>query len=1043
MDPSAALLSLLHQPSSSADSSLAGQRSPTAFSPHNSQSTTTVQSNPLPQQNSTVSSSTSTALSLFSMPQYPLHTSQQQQQYNGFMSSMVLPATTGVPPAPPPPPTQQIGGSSTPSQLTQSLVTPPPDPLTTLFQSLHSQPIPMAPPPPPIPKSVITQAEVQETRASSESDSPTTSVHINGDTSNGNPTFTIDKEPSSSFSSLKLPFFGFNPSGSNINEEETQVQTERIDSTSTPLVSSVVQNTNQSELENNKLSPPEKSNVDRINTPVEVIDYNNLSAHVMKSSSAKSTPPPEKQLSSPVTKSMFTYTNPFDLLKNSSPSPPPNREFNHIQLTSNTQTSPTQKKREITSHAKEGGMFSRPLHQIEPFLSGLSAWNVRATSAPKNDLSPPDGVRLPPGDILYSAAERNEAVLCTKDLNTETITLIPSDLEYRVGKSIAVNGQYICYTVKAGKVRVISSLYGSKTLLRKHEKPIVDISIQNSYIPDIDAPVDKQLLLVIGSDSKITVWELSDAPQEQNAEIPSKTILEIDGKDLTDDNHCRYLRAIWHTVNRNMFAVATNTNDVLIIDINKLLDGAESGSFKEHEISEKILKTDPHEETINDMTFSFDGTILVTASHENIMFSELEINSDNIVEGIGPAHRIILSGEQCSSVFLVNPQDLSPEATIPPLKCNYAIIGTERNTTIHLYDVIEGQTVQTIKFLPPPARRPSLNKAYRKEDDMFNCIDYDQRTRTLVLANSARISIITLHLNIPQGKVDTYHISPEQTNIGIPGVIETEQTDSLEDSSFNSPQFDYLIEFPVNQLVGSFVLVSDPSSGSHESEGLSFYCIQSKAVQQYYIAKELLYPSNIDHCPIFESTTRSIGQVEQDDRIVTHLDERGDFKKEEPEKNVSKSSVKSENSQYSNNEENLTEKDNFKETVVATGTETASIDVIANTETVTVETETTEKVENASGNNNESVISSNIVVVSEETEGRGLDQNNNNNKVDTTSGIKLSGTAVNGAISKIKRKGLPSSSNQTEPLSDPEKSSRRKESRRAMEREGGIEGETT
>jgi len=40
-----------------------------------------------------------------------------------------------------------------------------------------------------------------------------------------------------------------------------------------------------------------------------------------------------------------------------------------------------------------------------------------------------------------------------------------------------------------------------------------------------------------------------------------------------------------------MFAVATDTNDVLVIDIKKILEGTEEGSFKESDISGKILKS--------------------------------------------------------------------------------------------------------------------------------------------------------------------------------------------------------------------------------------------------------------------------------------------------------------------------------------------------------------------------------------------------------------------------------------------------------------------
>jgi len=113
------------------------------------------------------------------------------------------------------------------------------------------------------------------------------------------------------------------------------------------------------------------------------------------------------------------------------------------------------------------------LQQEEPFLSVLSAWNIRANSSSKAHprynihclfclkfnlfiklilfISVPDGVRLPRGILLYNTGKKNENVLSSKDLELTTITLVPSELEYRAGKSIAVNGLYICYAVKGNK----------------------------------------------------------------------------------------------------------------------------------------------------------------------------------------------------------------------------------------------------------------------------------------------------------------------------------------------------------------------------------------------------------------------------------------------------------------------------------------------------------------------------------------------------------------------------------------------------------------
>jgi len=70
---------------------------------------------------------------------------------------------------------------------------------------------------------------------------------------------------------------------------------------------------------------------------------------------------------------------------------------------------------------------------------------------------------------------------------------------------------------------VINTLYGSKTLLRNHDKSIIlDMCIQEVLTDELKEESETQLtqlLLAVGGDSKITVWELSEPPSEE-VEIP-------------------------------------------------------------------------------------------------------------------------------------------------------------------------------------------------------------------------------------------------------------------------------------------------------------------------------------------------------------------------------------------------------------------------------------------------------------------------------------------------------------------------------------------
>jgi len=610
----------------------------------------------------------------------------------------------------------------------------------------------------------------------------------------------------------------------------------------------------------------------------------------------------------------------------------------------------------------------------------LSAWNVRANSSSKAHSSIPDGVRLPRGILLYNTGKKNENVLSNQDLELTTITLIPSELEYRTGKSISVNALYICYAVKGGKIRVINTLYGNKTLLRNHDKSsILDMCIQDVLPNEFKGKEnERQLLLAVGGDGKITVWEFSEPPSEQEAEIPYKILLEINSKESTDESKSsRYHRAVWHPVNRNMFAVATDTNDVLVIDINKILEDTEEVSFKESDISGKILKSQMHDKPINDLAFSPDGTILATASDDSVTFWELDFEND---VGINPVHRIILDGQQVSSVLFIDGGDSS----LCQFKFRYVILGTERNTILHLYDVKSAEYIQSINFLPPPERRPSLSKTNRKEEAMFNCVSFDQKTSTLLIANSSRISIFALHLHLPYKKA-------EQLDLGIFSA-EYESIGSVDDStSSNIVQFDYMIEFPVNQLIGSFVVVPDTNS----SEAFSLYCIQSKAVRQYHIAKYLLLPPNLDACPEYVSVETSFDLSQQE--------EVEDTKKEEHNKvsaEISELSLHSEEAQLYTAEENNIEKDIVKETVVVETTEeygSETTALVTGSEDTLNEKHTVQ--ESTTGNIIESTVNS------DENESKSQESQK------MLSNIKLSGPIVN------------------------ERTSRRKESRRGMERD--------
>ncbi|RHZ75827.1 hypothetical protein Glove_209g95 [Diversispora epigaea] len=890
MDHSAKLLSILHKNPTSESTKMVGQISPTTSSYPSSQQT------PPPRQESPNP-----------MPAFSFnHTFTQPTGYN---PTVVFPPTT-VPPPPPPPPPQAIS----------------PNPLASLLSTLNPQPISLSP----TPISGVGMSQVQGAL------SPQNVEFENLSTFGAiDPTLNIDK---ASTESLKLALFG--PTSTVSNAEESRQENEIRFQPETSMASDdgpeneedtifVVEET--SEVDEQLASSP----VDA----VDVIDYDKLTSlesikpsitTISTNTSTTTTINNLKDSSSTTTtnKPVFTYSNPFDFLKSPPPSPS-NSNSNRDQIVHqwpSRSSSPTQKKREVPTMQKDGEVFYRSQQQIEPFLPEFSAWNVRANSEPKSQSSVPDGVSLPRGTLLYDTGERNEKVLSSNELDFTTITLKPSELEYRTGKSIAVNGHFICYTVKGDKIRVIGTEFGAKTLLRNHEKTILDMCIQETAPNENEeTQMGRQLLLAVGADSKITVWELFQPPTEPEAEIPYKVLLEIDAKEMQDSKQPRYHRAIWHPVNPNLFAVATDTNEVLIFDISKILEGKDQASIKESEINDKILKSEIQEKPINDLTFSPDGTILATVTGDLVIFWTL--NYTNESAEIKQSNKINIDGQVASSILLVDGEEFSKEQE-QPFKVRYVVIGTERNNNLHLYEVESSEFIQSIKFLPPPERRPSITKSNKKEEPTFNFVSFEQTTRTLVVANSARISIFALHLNMSSKKAEKLDLF-NQNNFVTGEQIEYESMSSFdappaENNNSNSTQFDYMVEFPVNQLIGNFTVVP----GTNPSDGFSLYCIQSKAIQQCVIPGNLLYPSNIELCPEYVSA----------DLVNRHRQEpEDDIKKEDINRIFTETldfSSQAENLNQLSTDEILIEKDIEKEPMESLFVEgdNSEINVVTNNE---------------------------------------------------------------------------------------------------------------
>lgn len=180
-----------------------------------------------------------------------------------------------------------------------------------------------------------------------------------------------------------------------------------------------------------------------------------------------------------------------------------------------------------------------------------------------------------------------------------------------------------------------------------------------------------------------------------------------------------------------------------------------------------------------------------------------------------------------------------PDATTS----RFVATACRRGTELSLWHVTGFGPLDQFVFREPPVstRRPSLGKPVSRLQDMFNVMGYDPETSSLVLANSARLSLFGLKVKVNSSS-DNGLLSGAQDQASY---IRTSV--SAEEAPCTA-SFDFLIEYPMPQHIVSFVVMPDSSL---EYNGFSVYCIQSKAVQQYIIKG--LEPHDKQRCQTFIS----------------------------------------------------------------------------------------------------------------------------------------------------------------------------------------------
>ncbi|KAF9912845.1 hypothetical protein EC991_008711 [Linnemannia zychae] len=580
-------------------------------------------------------------------------------------------------------------------------------------------------------------------------------------------------------------------------------------------------------------------------------------------------------------KSKFTYVNPFHSFSSASatvaaaappsasstaaPNPtttPPSHSRTGTPIAETFPPGPPSKRsslstpplrRDTSTHA-EPETASRPndrdqkRYQTDQFLPPHSAWNHRVQKLSKGSSSFPDGVYLRhqgAGPTIYDTGLDNLNAIFSEDLETIPITLIATDVDYNHGKMVAVSKGYISYAAKGGKIRVIQQAHGHRTLLRGHTDQVIDMSFSSANY----GASGSQLLASVGRDSSVIIWDLS-SPDLDSTDIAHSKFLELTGEPQTDEP--RYSRIAWSPRNASQLALVNNDDhSVFIVDIHSLIGSlpSDSPTVTEAQLRAHSLVIQAHDQAINDLSFSRDGTGLVTASEDGT------VKLWDLQAAAGPAllnEFVPHGGLGVTNAIFVD----HPDATAA--RC--IVTACRRGTELSLWHVSGSGPLDQFVFKEPPSsvRRSSLGKSASRSQDlrMFNFMGYDQETSSLVLANSARLSLFGLKIKVtPASEAD------RPTGVSQAAYIKSALTSS--NSATCTATFDFMIEYPMPQPVVSFIVMPDSSL---EYNGFSVYCIQAKAVQQYIIKG--LEPHDKNKCQIFESVSPPAKTAEPQPKIT-------------------------------------------------------------------------------------------------------------------------------------------------------------------------------
>ena len=369
-------------------------------------------------------------------------------------------------------------------------------------------------------------------------------------------------------------------------------------------------------------------------------------------------------------------------------------------------------------------------------------------------------------------------------------------------RQIVVSSSYICYGLRAGQVRVLSLGTGQRALLRGHASPISDIVFSGAEQEEDGVEV---LASASGGDGSVCVWELREADAElQTIDAEKKMVLEVAERGNATQT---FVRLAWHPQIADIIAVSAGTN-VALVSLSTLLAGNDAaatptiveamgvstGNEKDLPASGGVQLLRGHEAAVSSLEFSLNGSLLASSSADGqVRLWDLE--------GVCVASFEPHGGKPVASVSWIHEKEgVAGIVTAGPAAKELKIWQLTAGSG-------GGTCVQTISFTSSSTTKGASDEV--NDEDFFNHFTLLRESNLLIVANSKRQSMYTLHFTDP---VDG-----------------------------GAPTFDYFAKFFVAMPVLNFSACVGPNahetgSGDAESkDAVKLYCIQTAAIQQYVL----------------------------------------------------------------------------------------------------------------------------------------------------------------------------------------------------------------